>query len=144
MKNRFTARVATIIASLGLLLAAMVAPAQSCTVAITSPANGASVSGSVSISGSDVSCPSDTFNRFYFNGQTYDKNANSSFSLDTTKLPDGAYSIDLIAWDRYGGTIYGQAPTVKFTIQNAQPTPCLLYTSPSPRDLSTSRMPSSA
>ena len=25
-----------------------------------------------------------------------------------------------------------------------QPTPCLLYTSPSPRDLSTSRMPSSA
>ena len=27
---------------------------------------------------------------------------------------------------------------------NAQPTNCLLYTSPSPRDLSTSRMPSSA
>ena len=33
----------------------------------------------------------------------------------------------------------------KFTVQNATLTgACLLYTSPSPRDLSTSRMPSSA
>ena len=29
-------------------------------------------------------------------------------------------------------------------IVGGQPDPCLLYTSPSPRDLSTSRMPSSA
>ena len=31
-----------------------------------------------------------------------------------------------------------------FTIRNVPNRPCLLYTSPSPRDLSTSRMPSSA
>ena len=39
------------------------------------------------------------------------------------------------------------APYTLLTIKGAEsgaPTPCLLYTSPSPRDLSTSRMPSSA
>ena len=40
---------------------------------------------------------------------------------------DDVYSTD-IEWTDHGATYYG----------------CLLYTSPSPRDLSTSRMPSSA
>ena len=44
--------------------------------------------------------------------------------------------------------ILGDAPegTVRYEdfLNGAQPRPCLLYTSPSPRDLSTSRMPSSA
>ena len=31
-----------------------------------------------------------------------------------------------------------------YDVQNVEVKPCLLYTSPSPRDLSTSRMPSSA
>ena len=35
------------------------------------------------------------------------------------------------------------APVLRFTLKNPL-TVCLLYTSPSPRDLSTSRMPSSA
>ena len=37
-----------------------------------------------------------------------------------------------------------QAPANPHTNSNSQPMTCLLYTSPSPRDLSTSRMPSSA
>ena len=35
-------------------------------------------------------------------------------------------------------------PAKRQAVTNAQDTICLLYTSPSPRDLSTSRMPSSA
>ena len=42
-------------------------------------------------------------------------------------------------------TVIGSRPSKQFAIGQAeQPVDCLLYTSPSPRDLSTSRMPSSA
>ena len=37
-----------------------------------------------------------------------------------------------------------KTPCVAITINSPGGSPCLLYTSPSPRDLSTSRMPSSA
>ena len=39
---------------------------------------------------------------------------------------------------------FGNYPDVKSIIKSKMFYPCLLYTSPSPRDLSTSRMPSSA
>ena len=39
-------------------------------------------------------------------------------------------------------TVHPQDPTTEITIKNTDP--CLLYTSPSPRDGATSRMPSSA
>ena len=37
-----------------------------------------------------------------------------------------------------------EPPSYQVVLINDDYTPCLLYTSPSPRDLSTSRMPSSA
>ena len=37
-----------------------------------------------------------------------------------------------------------QAETIQLFVYSARSSTCLLYTSPSPRDLSTSRMPSSA
>ena len=43
-----------------------------------------------------------------------------------------------------GGTFLVVADTLARTLLAPQQLPCLLYTSPSPRDLSTSRMPSSA
>ena len=45
-----------------------------------------------------------------------------------------------------GGLVTKHAASVQLTVDAArtQATSCLLYTSPSPRDLSTSRMPSSA
>ena len=42
------------------------------------------------------------------------------------------------------GRFYRQTPVFTDKIKYMQFNPCLLYTSPSPRDLSTSRMPSSA
>ena len=47
---------------------------------------------------------------------------------------DGGSDDDIVYWDSHGG---------EWKITNDIST-CLLYTSPSPRDLSTSRMPSSA
>ena len=42
------------------------------------------------------------------------------------------------------GSLYGGIPSNKVTALAGESSTCLLYTSPSPRDLSTSRMPSSA
>ena len=39
---------------------------------------------------------------------------------------------------------FGTSVAIKLLAENHSFVPCLLYTSPSPRDLSTSRMPSSA
>ena len=44
----------------------------------------------------------------------------------------------------FGGTGSIRVPNGTTGQRNASPQACLLYTSPSPRDLSTSRMPSSA
>ena len=75
---------------------------------------------------------------------------------------EGIGSCPIIAyrWSKASGEIYGRGPlinalsaikttnlTVELILENAQMAIsgiCLLYTSPSPRDLSTSRMPSSA
>ena len=76
-------------------------------------------------------------------GTAYNCNSNDTFkvsegvtvSTNTNNYPIKANNDDNITIDNYGtirnnGTIDGKG--------------CLLYTSPSPRDLSTSRMPSSA
>ena len=47
------------------------------------------------------------------------------------------YKISVVPWSGGTGLVGGQIALDKFSV-------CLLYTSPSPRDLSTSRMPSSA
>ena len=52
-------------------------------------------------------------------------------------LPDGIYKDELSKWN----AVVNQCQQIAI---NKQPIFCLLYTSPSPRDLSTSRMPSSA
>ena len=62
------------------------------------------------------------------------------------KMQDGTLGNPTIG---YGFEFYGDEQTrVKMgetmTKEEAKPLLCLLYTSPSPRDLSTSRMPSSA
>ena len=61
--------------------------------------------------------------------------------LDDDYIPDsGSRIVGKLYADVSGG---GSAPTVRIYYQN-NTSSCLLYTSPSPRDLSTSRMPSSA
>ena len=47
-------------------------------------------------------------------------------------------------WDAYINNFPKFVEDLNLNIQEAQYIFCLLYTSPSPRDLSTSRMPSSA
>ena len=51
----------------------------------------------------------------------------------------GSVVMAMALWGTVFGAIFGGIPTRKFGRKT-----CLLYTSPSPRDLSTSRMPSSA
>ena len=67
------------------------------------------------------------------------------FYIDARIQPfDGKLSIDVDAgsekqaWEKVR-TMLGDAKSYQFQLRT-----CLLYTSPSPRDLSTSRMPSSA
>ena len=50
--------------------------------------------------------------------------------------------LTLPMWEKASGSVYDML--VGHEVGHALYTPCLLYTSPSPRDLSTSRMPSSA
>eukprot|EP00831_Metopus_contortus_P028390 TRINITY_DN23606_c0_g1_i2.p1 TRINITY_DN23606_c0_g1~~TRINITY_DN23606_c0_g1_i2.p1 ORF type:complete len:148 (-),score=39.58 TRINITY_DN23606_c0_g1_i2:79-522(-) len=60
-------------------------------------------------------------------------------------LPTSQFILEKMAEDRHMGISY--PPTTFISSQaamRAQSNTCLLYTSPSPRDLSTSRMPSSA
>ena len=47
-------------------------------------------------------------------------------------------------WLAMAASAPGEAPVQPVEMLPTDPKPCLLYTSPSPRDLSTSRMPSSA
>ena len=54
---------------------------------------------------------------------------------------DTEYFLELDAAGNIAAVTPGPGP---LTITGAMPGDCLLYTSPSPRDLSTSRMPSSA
>ena len=95
---------------------------------------------------------------FYIEGQTplHAAAASNHIHILEILLQKGA---DINAQDRKGQTPlieavqFGNPATVEFLLlHNANPnlrtttyhTACLLYTSPSPRDLSTSRMPSSA
>ena len=48
------------------------------------------------------------------------------------------------SFDSYGVYLHEQAALANLEVMADKLLPCLLYTSPSPRDLSTSRMPSSA
>ena len=57
---------------------------------------------------------------------------------DASTAEDSAYSLNVA-----GTCTDVDGDTLTYTISGA-PNTCLLYTSPSPRDLSTSRMPSSA
>ena len=61
---------------------------------------------------------------------------NKSASVDTPSRPHH-YS-DLLKYNHYGNSLWAKGKIY------AQSTPCLLYTSPSPRDRTRSRMPSSA
>ena len=67
-------------------------------------------------------------------------------------LPPGDYDNKAAAYDAviaaplYNKMMWGNSPSdyLNFAKHSLQQQSCLLYTSPSPRDLSTSRMPSSA
>ena len=58
------------------------------------------------------------------------------YDYSMAKLVDAAGIHTILVGDSLGMTMQGYPDTLPVT--------CLLYTSPSPRDLSTSRMPSSA
>ena len=77
-----------------------------------------------------------------------DKDPEGGLSLTTLK-PDFANDQDVARWQNVlEQVVLGQMPPNEQPIPSAgatqEFTTCLLYTSPSPRDLSTSRMPSSA
>ena len=57
--------------------------------------------------------------------------------IDAGLVPDVESNAD-------GGSVNGNGDAGEVREEGADDKPCLLYTSPSPRDLSTSRMPSSA
>ena len=72
---------------------------------------------------------------------------NPAASLFGTGPSYGLSSQAVMGWMEYGGgrALYEEAvKSVGFNYTGFFHMPCLLYTSPSPRDLSTSRMPSSA
>ena len=64
------------------------------------------------------------------------------FLLCINDLPDGIISKLVMYAD--DTTLFNSTERPKVNSQQRQQLCCLLYTSPSPRDLSTSRMPSSA
>ena len=74
--------------------------------------------------------------------------------LGNVSLPDGSYTLDLSAWKGQSATLscsYIGMESVERTIASLESGAayawdwhCLLYTSPSPRDRTRSRMPSSA
>ena len=73
-----------------------------------------------------------------------DRNTELNISLKTTTLSEVEVVAD-VAIDRKTPVAFSTIPAKKIEEELAgQDMPCLLYTSPSPRDLSTSRMPSSA
>ena len=64
--------------------------------------------------------------------------------LNWRRTPDGHAHSPLIDISRDNVSRLSMSWSMAMHEGSNQPTPCLLYTSPSPRDLSTSRMPSSA
>ena len=63
-------------------------------------------------------------------------------SVDTASFNVGTRVLTLPTWDNAGEEVYDTL--VCHEVGHALYTPCLLYTSPSPRDKRQSRMPSSA
>ena len=59
-------------------------------------------------------------------------------------LDDGEVGHDVLGGDRVGLWVLIEDVNLALGVRDLELYPCLLYTSPSPRDLSTSRMPSSA
>ena len=73
--------------------------------------------------------------------------ATENLVVEHRKVPTAQFNVDsrvltLPLWDLASNAVYDML--VGHEVGHALFTPCLLYTSPSPRDLSTSRMPSSA
>ena len=64
--------------------------------------------------------------------------------LQLLKLPDGTVRVLVEGEDRVAVTDLSFGDFLEGDVRITQSEDCLLYTSPSPRDLSTSRMPSSA
>ena len=59
-------------------------------------------------------------------------------------IEDSVYHTQCVARGAKNAMIVGDLPFGSYQLSKEQAYDCLLYTSPSPRDLSTSRMPSSA
>ena len=64
-------------------------------------------------------------------------------ALGIAEQSDDPMHVQGVLWLRYDDA-YCPEPVLQWPSGNVCPCCCLLYTSPSPRDLSTSRMPSSA
>ena len=94
-------------------------------------------------------------------GLSYSDAVMGAMMVDVRKVLDGTYtavsSLNASYWERESSFIIGGgtgglgaikaadgATSLYQNIASADTNSCLLYTSPSPRDLSTSRMPSSA
>ena len=77
-------------------------------------------------------------------------NSNGTVTVTTVGVEDGQTLTLVLNGANYTGSVSSNSVTVTITdtglqaLTDGQSYTCLLYTSPSPRDLSTSRMPSSA
>ena len=80
----------------------------------------------------------------YYNKRTIEQLL--EYGLILIDKPPGPTSHEVVAWAKRILEIpkAGHSGTLDPQVSGVLPLGCLLYTSPSPRDLSTSRMPSSA
>ena len=68
----------------------------------------------------------------------------TAYDYSLARLVDNAGIDVILVGDSASNVMAGNETTVPITLEHMIYHACLLYTSPSPRDLSTSRMPSSA
>ena len=113
----------------GVLLSVAVAVAQQPTLSITSPANGATIAGTVTITtqiGTGVS-----WINVYVDGNYLASSPPLSFSWNSTSVPNGSHTIAARAYNTTGAQVATASVTVNVQNGDATPTPTATAT-PSP------------
>lgn len=107
-----------------------VAEASPPTVSITSPASNSTISGTVSVAASATDNVGVTKVEYYLNGalKATDTSTPYVYSLDTTTLASGAYTLMAKAYDAAGNV--GQSGTVSVTVANDTTAPTISVTAP--------------
>jgi hypothetical protein len=119
-----------------------VSPSPAPTVAITSPANGATVSGTIQVSGTASDTVAITVVQVAVDGGSYSNasgTSNWSFSLNTTSLTNGSHTATAKVTDTAG---ISATNSLALTVNNSGGAACTLYASPSGHDANPGTTPS--